>query len=79
MTITIDNLAIGWRVTCADRWEDGLDSGEALWVVANLLIKPDGTAPFLRTAEQHAAWEAKHGPTRPLEAWQRELGPGSST
>ena len=77
MKIEIEKSDIGWKVIAGDRYEDGLDSGEALWCVANILVRPSGdTVPFLRTAEQHAAWDAKFAPKLPLKEWQKTLPAG---
>jgi hypothetical protein len=71
--ISITKDEHGWTVRCGDRYEHQLDTGEALYCVANLLLNGDG--PYLRTQAQHDAWDAAYGPRKPLEDWQKQLTP----
>jgi hypothetical protein len=62
-----------WTVRSGNRYEDHLGPDEALWCVVRLMT---GTGVgFLQTAEEHAAWEAKYGPKKPLEPWEKQLPP----
>jgi hypothetical protein len=70
-SIVIEKTEQGWLVRSGERWEDSLDTGEALYCVANLLLKGDG--PYLRTQAQHDAWNDRYGPKKPLEDWQKQL------
>lgn len=63
----------GWLVRVGDLYEDGLTRGEALEVLACLLFGPENGAPYLRNAEQHAAWDAKYRKTDEQRAAERKL------
>lgn len=59
-TVTISRDDFGHTVRCGDRYENHLDPGEALFVVASLLLNAP-RVPYLRTAAAHAAHDAAIG------------------
>lgn len=50
----------GWTVKCGDAYEDGLDFGETLGVLARMLLADD-PARVLRTPAQHEAFNIALG------------------
>jgi hypothetical protein len=66
----------GYTVRCGDRYEDQLGADEALWCVVLYLTK--GT-PSLRTREEHENWEKRYGNKPPLEPWQKQLAPSTTS
>ena len=80
-TIQVDESADGYfTVRIGDLYADKMDSGECLWMIANLLIHPNWRLPVggLKTKEEH---EARNRPVygyegdRTLELHQRLLPP----
>jgi hypothetical protein len=59
MYIELESTEHGWYVRCGELWDDHLTRGEALEVVANLILT--GKAPYLKTDLQHALWNLKYG------------------
>ncbi len=59
MHIEIQKRDTGWFVRCGERWEDRLDTGEALYCVARLMIT--GKTPYLKNGLEHALWDGKYG------------------
>jgi len=49
----------GWTVRYGDLWADNLTEGEALEVVATIILT--GRAPYLKTDLQNFLWDWKYG------------------
>lgn len=72
--LTIKKDTKGWAIYAGDRWEEGLGSDEALWLLASFIVANKSPLPYLQNVREHTEWEQRYC-GRPLEPWQKQLAP----
>lgn len=57
--IELEKREYGWYVRSGELWCEELTGGEALEVVASIILT--GRAPYLRNDLQHFLWNSRYG------------------